>query len=140
MCDAEAYTAGTKEGDRRLRASRILRNLRAEAARACDDLSQAKLVEDCSGIFVKLNKLAPSGTLRAIPRVHDKLFRQTYFRPLQSNDKSEGQTAMGVYLQELLYNRRQVVRENPVTTVSDNMLVASRCSGADCLTESGCMT
>lgn len=57
-----------------------------------------------------------------IPRVHDKLFRHTFFRPWRANDKPEGQTAMDVYLQELLYNRRQLMKEDLGTMMSDNVL------------------
>lgn len=42
--DVEAYTAGTKEDERKLCGPRIPQNLRGEAAKACVELHFAKLL------------------------------------------------------------------------------------------------
>ena len=117
--DIEAYYAATKKEDRELCGARILRNLRGDAARACEDVDVQKLQKDCEELFKILDRLAPEGSIQIIPRVYDALFRHTVFRCVRTET---GQSSMGVYLDELEYNRKQLEKEDQKTHISDSVL------------------
>ena len=118
--DVDAYVAGCKHDDRVYCGPRVLRNLRGDAARACEDIEISYIQEHGPEvIFECLARLAPEGTLRIIPRVYDALFRHTSFRNVKQED---GRSSMDVYLAELEYNKKQLEKEDKETSISSSVL------------------
>ena len=116
--DVLVYIASTREEDRPLCGPRIFRNLRGEALRLCEDPEVAQL-SDANNIVKALRNSASEGQLRIIPRVYDALFRQTSFGVGRGG---EGSSSMQQYLDELVYHRKQLEREDKETKVSDGVL------------------
>ena len=68
----EAYYLGSKQDERGLVGPRLLRNLRGEATRLCEELAVQETVgEGYSKILQTLQAVSTESTLRSIPRLYD---------------------------------------------------------------------